>query len=118
MMVFLYLALGLAVVGILSLAVPKLFKSETNKKRASPDVTEIAAFIANRLARNRDGSAESGDSQQADAFVLNDAGCTFDGAAFRRRGRAKASLLSNVARPATRHEANVRRISTKSRRMP
>jgi len=61
----LYLALGLALVGILSFAVPKLFK-------------KVAAFMALRLSRGRDGNAESGALQQADAFVLREAGCARD----------------------------------------
>jgi len=79
LIISLYLALGLALVGVLSFAVPKLLKNETNKMRASADLNEIAASIARRLARSRDGGAESGDLQQADAFVLNEANCACDG---------------------------------------
>jgi hypothetical protein len=61
----LYLALGLALVGILSFAVPKLFK-------------KVAASMALRLIRGRDSNAESGALQQADAFVLREAGCARD----------------------------------------
>jgi hypothetical protein len=61
----LYLALGLALVGILSFAVPKLFK-------------KVAASMALRLSRGRDSKAESGALQQADAFVLREAGCVRD----------------------------------------
>ena len=64
--------LGLVVLGILSFAVPKLFKEETNKTRPSVDVSEVAASIASKLARNRNDSEESGDLQQAEAFVLNE----------------------------------------------
>ena len=74
----LYLALGLAVVGILSFAFLKLFKNETNKTLASDHVTEIAACMALRLGRDRDRNGEFGDSQQADAFVLNEVGCADD----------------------------------------
>ena len=74
----LYLALGLAVVGILSFAFLKLFKNETNKMLASDHVTEIAACMALRLGRDRDRNGESGDLQQADAFVLNEVGCADD----------------------------------------
>jgi hypothetical protein len=61
----LYLALGLALVGILSFAVPKLFK-------------KVAASMALRLSRGRDSNAESGALQQAEAFVLREAGCARD----------------------------------------
>jgi hypothetical protein len=61
--------LGLAVLGILSFAIPKLFKSEINKTRPSRDVGEIAASIASKLARNR-GNARwvRDDLQQAEMF--------------------------------------------------
>jgi hypothetical protein len=71
-------ALGLAVVGILSFAVPKLFKNETNKMLAGADVTEVAASMALRLGRGRDSNGKCGDLQQADAFVLKEAGCARD----------------------------------------
>ena len=69
----LYLALGLAVVGILSFAVPKLFKNETNKMLIGADVTEVAASMAHRLGRVLDSNGEPGRLQQADAFVLKEA---------------------------------------------
>ena len=71
--------LGLVVLGI-SFAVPKLFKNETNKIRATADVEvgEIAASIASKLARNRDDSAESNDWQQAEGFVLNEANSAYE----------------------------------------
>ena len=78
MTLLLYLALGLAVVGILSFAFRKLFKNETNKMVAGADVTEIAGAMALRLGRGRDSNGESGDLQQADAFVLNEVGCARD----------------------------------------
>jgi hypothetical protein len=78
MTLFVYLALGLAVVGILSFAFRKLFKNETNKMVAGADVTEIAGAMALRLGRGRDSNGESGDLQQADAFVLNEVGCARD----------------------------------------
>jgi hypothetical protein len=78
MMLLLYLALGLAVVGILSFAFRKLFKNETNKMVAGADVTEIARSMALRLGRGRDSNGETGDLQQADAFVLNEVGCARD----------------------------------------
>jgi hypothetical protein len=85
----LYLALGLAVVGILSFVVLKLFKNETkkmlagadvmsNKMLAGADVTEVAASMARRLGRGRDSNGESGDLQQASAFALKEAGCARD----------------------------------------
>jgi hypothetical protein len=74
----LYLALGLAVVGILSFAFWKLFKNETNKMVAGADVTEIARSMALRLGRGRDSNGETGDLQQADAFVLDEVGCPRD----------------------------------------
>jgi hypothetical protein len=64
--------LGLLVLGILSFVIPKLFKSEKNEIRPSADVEEIAASIASKLARNREGSLESGDLQNVEAFVLNE----------------------------------------------
>jgi hypothetical protein len=70
----LYLALGLAVVGILSFVVLKLFKNETKKMLAGADVTEVAASMARRLGRGRDSNGESGDLQQASAFALKEAG--------------------------------------------
>jgi hypothetical protein len=78
MTLFLYLALGLAVVGILSFAFRKLFKKQTNKMVAGADVTEIAGSMALRLGRGRDSHGDSGDLQQADAFVLNEVGCARD----------------------------------------
>ena len=65
--------LGVLVLGILSFAIPKRFKNQANKIRASAEVSEIAASIASKLARNRDDSGESGDLQQAEAFVPNEA---------------------------------------------
>ena len=74
----LYLALGLAVVGILPFALRKLVKNETNKTQAGADLTEVAASMALRLGRGDDRNGESGDLQQADAFVLSEAGCARD----------------------------------------
>ena len=74
----LYLALGLAVVGILPFAFRKLFKNKTNKMVARADLTEVAASMALRLGRGHDRIGESGDLQQADAFVLSQAGCARD----------------------------------------
>jgi hypothetical protein len=71
----LYLALGLAVVGILPFAFRKLFKNKTNKMLARADLTEVAASMALSLGRGHDRDGESGDLQQADAFVLSQAGC-------------------------------------------
>ena len=65
--------LGVLVLGILSFAIPKRFKNQANKIRASAEVSEIAASIASKLARNRDDSGEAGDLQQAEAFVPNEA---------------------------------------------
>jgi hypothetical protein len=65
--------LGVLVLGILSFAIPKRFKNQANKIRANAEVSEIAASIASKLARNRDDSVESGDLQQAEAFVPNKA---------------------------------------------
>ena len=74
----LYLALGLAVVGILPFAFRKLFKNKTNKMLARADLTEVAASMALRLGRGHDRDGETGDLQQADAFVLSEAGCARD----------------------------------------
>ena len=82
MISLLYVALGLAVVGILSFAVLKLFKNETNKMLAGADVTEVAALVAASmdlsLGRGCDSNGESGNLQQADAFVLKEPGCARD----------------------------------------
>jgi hypothetical protein len=89
MRALLYLALGLAAIGILSFVVLKLFRNETNKMLAGADVTtnkiaacadvtEVAASMARRLGRGRDSNGESGDLQQADAFALKEAGCARD----------------------------------------
>jgi hypothetical protein len=51
--VILIVTFGLVVLGILSFAVPKLFKKETEKIQPSADVSEVAALIASKLARNR-----------------------------------------------------------------
>jgi hypothetical protein len=70
------------VVGILSFAVLKLFKNETNKMLAGADVTEVAALVAASmdlsLGRGCDSNGESGNLQQADAFVLKEPGCARD----------------------------------------
>jgi hypothetical protein len=42
------------------------------------DVTEVAASKALRLGRGRDSNGETDDLQQADAFLLNEAGCARD----------------------------------------
>jgi hypothetical protein len=78
MISFLYLALGLAAVGILPFAFRKLFKNETNRTLAGADLTEVAASMALRLGRSHDSNGESSDLQQAEAFVLNEAGCARD----------------------------------------
>ena len=69
----LFIIIGLGVLGVLSFAVPKLFKKETNTILAGADVNEIAASIGSKLARNRNDSAELGDFQEAEAFVANEA---------------------------------------------
>jgi hypothetical protein len=74
----LYLALALAVVGILSFAVPKLFKNETNNMLSDGDVTAVAASMALRLGRGLDSNREPGRLQQADAFLLKEASSARD----------------------------------------
>jgi len=74
----LYLALGLAVVGILSFAVPKLFKNETNNMLSGGDLTAVAASMALRLGRGLDSNREPGRLQQADAFLLKEASSARD----------------------------------------
>jgi hypothetical protein len=74
--VILIVTFGLAVLGILSFAVPKLFKKETENIQPSADVSEVAALIASKLARNRPDNAESGDLLEA--FVPNDIDRAFE----------------------------------------
>jgi hypothetical protein len=94
-------ALGLAVVGILSFAVPKLFKNETNKMLAGADVTEVAASMALSLGRGRDNNGESGDLQQADTLVLKETGCARDSA------EPNEGCNADIARSATSREPDV-----------
>jgi hypothetical protein len=51
---------------------------QLNKMLAGVDVTEVAASMAHRLGQGRGSDGESGDLQQAEAFVLKEAGCARD----------------------------------------
>ena len=51
---------------------------ELNKALAGADVTEVAASMALSLGRDGDSNGETGDLEQADAFVLEEASCARD----------------------------------------
>jgi hypothetical protein len=96
---------GLVLFGILSLAAPKLFENETEKIRPSTVVSEIAASIASKLARNQEGNAESGDLQHTETFVLSETSRDFENERPAQSGSPKP-VTSQISPPRPQLKAN------------